>query len=103
MILRWNIGPTPIIFVTIVTPVEVVVTIVISISDIMTLVVIIIIVPTLVFLTLALIFLIGSLGVRSKTPRLIIHHIVALLIVIFIIWRWWFRQVVHRIYLFCTQ
>ena len=56
-------APTPIIFVTIVTPVEVVVEIVIPVSDIMTLSIVITTVPTLVSLTLVLIFLIGALGV----------------------------------------
>ena len=63
IILRWNIRPTPIICVTIVTLVEVVVEIVIPVSDIMTLSIVITTVPTLVSLTLVLIFLIGALGV----------------------------------------
>ena len=63
MILRWNIMPTPIISVTIVTQVEVVVAVVTPISDIMTLLVVITIVPTLISLTMAPILLIGSLGV----------------------------------------
>ena len=58
MILRRNIGPIPIIFVTIVTPVEVVVAIVVSMSDIMTLTVVVTIDPTLAYLTLVLILLI---------------------------------------------
>ena len=56
-ILRWNIGLTPIISVTIVTPVEVVVAVVIPILDIMTLSLVITIVPTLISLTLAPILL----------------------------------------------
>ena len=100
MILRWNIGPTTIILVTIVTPVEVVVAVVIPILDIMTLLVIIIIVPTLISLNLAQILLIGALGVWSETPCYLIYHIRVLVIVILISRRWWLRQVVHRIYLF---
>ena len=57
-ILRREIGPIPIISITIVTPVEVVVAVVVSISDIMTLSVIVTIDPTLVPLTLAPIILI---------------------------------------------
>ena len=101
-ILRWNIGPTPIISVTIVTLIEVVVAVVIDISYIMTLTIIITIVLTLVSLTLAPILLIGALGVRSGTPRLIIHFIGVILIVIFVIWWWWFRQVIHCVYLYHT-
>ena len=101
-ILRWNIGSTPIIFVTIVTPIEVSVVVVIPISNIMTLAVIVTIVPSLLSLILAPILLIGALGVWSETPRLLIYHIKVLLIVILISRWWWFRQVVHRIYLFFT-
>ena len=57
-ILRRDIGPILIIFVTIVTPVEVVVAVVVSMSDIMTLTVVVTIVPTLVPLTLTPIILI---------------------------------------------
>ena len=67
MILRWNIGPSPIISVTIVTPVEVVVTFVIPISNIMTLLVVITIVMTLISFTLAPIVLNGALDVLSET------------------------------------
>ena len=68
MILRWNIGTTPIIFVTIVTLVEVDVAVVIPISDVMTLSIVLTIVLTFVYLTLAPIFLIGALGVWSEPP-----------------------------------
>ena len=57
-ILRKNIGPIPIIYDTIVTPVEVVVAYVISILDIMSLTIIVTIVPTLVSYTFAPILLI---------------------------------------------
>ena len=57
-ILRRNIGPIPIISVTVVTPVEVVVAVVVSILGIMTLTVVVTIVTTLVPLTLAPIILI---------------------------------------------
>ena len=58
MILRRDIGPIPVISVSIVTPVKDVVTVVVSISDIMTHTVVVTIVPTLVPLTFALIILI---------------------------------------------
>ena len=57
-ILRRDIGPIPIISLTVVTPVKVVVAVVVSISYIMTLTVIVTIDPTLVPLTLAPIILI---------------------------------------------
>ena len=57
-ILRRDIGPIPIIYVTVVTPVKVVVAVIVTISDIMTLTVVVTIVPTLVPLTLAPIILI---------------------------------------------
>ena len=58
MILRRDIGPIPIIYVTVVTPVEVVVAVIVSISYIMTIMVIVTIDATLVPLTLAPILLI---------------------------------------------
>ena len=58
MILRRDIGPIPVISISIVTPVKVVVAVIVSISDIMTLTVVVTIVPTLVPLTFALIILI---------------------------------------------
>ena len=90
--MRRDIGPIPIIFVTIVTPVEVVVAVVVSISDIMTLTVIVTIDLTFVSLTLAPILLILSLGhsvgnLRSvhlphrNSPHNSNHHVVV----------WWFR------------
>ena len=63
MILRWNIGPTSIISVTIFTFLEVVDAVVIPISEIMTLSIVITIVSTLISLTLAPFLLIGALGV----------------------------------------
>ena len=51
LIVRWHIGPTQIIFVTIVTPIEVVVAILYTISNIVILSVVIVIVPTFIFLT----------------------------------------------------
>ena len=91
IILRWNIGSIPIIYFTIVIQVEVVFGVVIPIFEIMPLAVTISIVLTLVSLTLAPNLLIGAFGIRSKTPRFIIHYIGVLLILIFLIWRWWFR------------
>ena len=85
-ILRWNIGPTPIIYVTIVTPVEVVIATVITISNIMTLSFVITIVSTLISLTLVPIILVEALGVWCQFSL-----------------RWFFRKVVHHIYLFCTS
>ena len=58
MILWRDIGPIPIISVTVVTPIEVVIAVVVSISDIMTLTVIVNIDPTLGPLTLTPIILI---------------------------------------------
>ena len=58
MISRRDIGPIPIISITIATPVYVVVAVVVSISDIMTLMVIVTIDPNLVPFTLELIILI---------------------------------------------
>ena len=81
MILRRDIGPIPIIFVTIVTPVEVGVAVVVFISDIMTITVVVTIVPTL-----APILLIRALSTWSETPRLLIYRIGILLIITFIFW-----------------
>ena len=58
--MRWNIGHTPIVFVTEVTPIEVVVAVVVAISYIVTLSVVILIVSTLISLTLSLYLLIGA-------------------------------------------
>ena len=102
MILRRNIGPIPVISITIVTPIEVVVAVVVSNSDIMTLMVIVTIVPTLVPLTLTPILLIRALGTQSETPHLLIYCIGILRIIAFIMWWWCFRQIVSCIYLLCT-
>ena len=58
MILRRDIGPNPVVSISIVTPVKVVDAVVVSISDIMTLTIVVTIVPTLVPLTLAPVILI---------------------------------------------
>ena len=102
MILKCDIWPTPNISATIITPVEVVVAVVIPISNRITPLTVITKVPTFISLTLVPIFLIGALGVLSDTPCLLIYRIRVLLIVIHICRRWWFRQIVHCIYLFST-
>ena len=86
-----NIGRTPIVFVTIVMPVEVVVVVVVSISNILTLSVVITIVLTFISMTLAPILLIRALGVWSEIPCMVIYSIRVLPIVIFISRQWWFR------------
>ena len=87
-ILRWNIRPSTIISVCIVTPIEVCVVVVVHIKNIMNLSVTISIVPSLISLTFVLIFLIGDLGIRSETPRVLIHCIRIVLIEKSIYWRW---------------
>ena len=71
-ILRRNIGPIPVISVTIVTPVEVVVAVAVSNSDIMTLMVLVTIDLTLVLLDLGAYSPYLSLGHSVRNPPLLI-------------------------------